>query len=140
MKIPKLIFFFCACVSSCLSTPKKREEAQLFVSLRELQDKETHRSVNFKLPTAQKKVFLIILESQPGTGYSWREIHNTSPAILKKEPEIVNRDYLPGGFSDTLFTYEAKEKGSGEIVFSYRQHWQKEDPYEKILRLKINME
>lgn len=135
----RLIVFFCMVMLFCQSPQKKDGKKFFLLTIEELKENKEHvRNLEF-VKKAQGETIELILESQPGTGYSWKEVENKSPLSLVEDGKIESKENIPGGVSNTLFTYQIRQFGEGEIIFLYRQHWQKEDLHEKKLVVKVKV-
>ncbi len=126
-------------VVACSSTPKSAAHHKI-MTIDELRATAQHtRNIEVVLKKNPPEYFSVILESQPGTGYAWREISNTAPAKAVGLPVTENSDKTPGGISETIFLYTATDRGIGVIEYEYRQDWEKSDPHIKKLRLQVTI-
>lgn len=124
-------------IIACASAPKSESNHKV-ITIDELRVAAQHtRKIEVVLQKNPPEYFSLILESQPGTGYTWRETGNTAPAKSSALPTTVNRDKTPGGVSETIFIYSAIARGTGTIEYEYRQEWEKNDPYLKKVKVDV---
>lgn len=75
--------------------------------------------------------FLISLDSNPSTGYSW-EVTSPLPAWL----ELIGSEYIHahtdppviGGSGTEEWTFRANDAGTATVTFEYRQPWATDEP------------
>jgi len=75
--------------------------------------------------------FVISLDSNPSTGYSW-EVTSSLPAWL----ELIGSEYIPtptdppviGGGGTEEWTFRANAAGTATVTFEYRRPWEKDQP------------
>ena len=74
-------------------------------------------------------VFLIALESNPSTGYSWEAEYDTEMLELVEETfesdEYANVHIVGAGGTE-LFQFKALSKGQTDITFKYKRSWETE--------------
>jgi predicted secreted protein len=70
--------------------------------------------------------FTIPLPSNPSTGYTWQETHDTNFLALvdkvyqPKQPPSTSGPIIVGGGGTDYFRFKALVKGKGTIVFEYK--------------------
>lgn len=83
---------------------------------------------NIEVKSGQE--FVISLDSNPSTGYSWQISKPISSTILKQ----INKEYKasepvkPGSGGKELWTFKALAKGKTIIAFDYTRPWEKNVP------------
>jgi predicted secreted protein len=69
------------------------------------------------------KKFIISIESNPTTGYSWEESHDKDFIDLKEE-RYIRTSMACGGGGIAQFTFVPLKSGVTEISFRYRRPWE----------------
>ncbi|MBN1366762.1 MAG: protease inhibitor I42 family protein [Dehalococcoidales bacterium] len=77
--------------------------------------------------------FIIALESNETTGYSWLETHETSKLELVKDEYQPKETapYVVGVGGTHYFTFKALKKGETEITLVYCRSWEQESIADK---------
>ena len=77
---------------------------------------------------APGKEFVIDLESNPTTGYSWQETHDEMIVRLtgKTYEQSVTGTPVVGGGGVESFRFQALKSGTTEIEFFYKRAWEEE--------------
>ncbi len=79
--------------------------------------------------------FVIALESNPTTGYSWEESSDSAMVELLKtdyKPDDADEGVTGSGGTDH-FTYKALQAGETKIELTYGQHWDGGDVEEPLV-------
>ncbi len=89
-------------------------------------DPESHSDPSRTIKVKNGDEFVISLESNPTTGYSWQETSDSTMVSL------INVDYeedqaeegMVGVGGKEFFTYRALQSGETKIEMVYGQHWE----------------
>jgi inhibitor of cysteine peptidase len=85
--------------------------------------------------------FILALESNPTTGYSWQESHDTTMVDLVKD-QYQARETAPdvvGAGGTHYFTYQALKKGETNVTLVYRRSWEQPNPTDKTSIFTVNI-
>jgi inhibitor of cysteine peptidase len=85
--------------------------------------------------------FILALESNPTTGYSWQESHDSTMLTL------VNQEYkqregssgLVGAGGTEYIKYQALKKGEATVTLVYRRSWEQPNPTDKTSVFTVNI-
>jgi predicted secreted protein len=106
---------------------------------------ETHITIN------EPGEFLVKIESNLTTGYSWSLQKPTDETLVKfkgiKEPDVEDDEEegsaerpLLGAPSYETFVFEALQPGKTEILLKYHRPWEKDTPPEKTHKIVVTIE
>ncbi len=82
--------------------------------------------------------FIISLESNPTTGYSWQESHDDSMVKLvekKLEPGAGAKQGLAGAGGVENFRFKAVMAGKTQITLTYKRPWEQQSVKQKIFTI-----
>jgi inhibitor of cysteine peptidase len=85
--------------------------------------------------------FILALESNPTTGYSWQESHDTTMVDLVKD-QYQARETAPdvvGAGGTHYFAYQALKKGEAKVTLVYRRSWEQPNPTDKTSVFTVNI-
>ena len=86
------------------------------------------------------KEFVVILGSNPTTGYSWQESYDNTML------QLVDKTYKPGKAAEggtvgaggeDHFRFKALKKGKTEITMSYQRPWEQESGAKSVFSINI---
>ena len=103
---------------------------------------DTQPSVRKRPSTIESRVgdtFIIPLEANHTTGYSWRLAQPPDPAILKQLSEKYeeNNSGTIGAVGTETWTFQAMAKGTTALVFEYVRPFEKNAPPAKTSKFKV---
>ena len=83
--------------------------------------------------------FVIVLESNPTTGFKWEASFNTSLLKLAKSEykQTETKPGLVGGGGKEYFTFEGLKKGSDKITMTYKRSWEQGSANQKVFNVVI---
>ena len=102
---------------------------------------ETYTDEGQVISVDVNREFIVALDSNPTTGYSWQESHDESFLELveksyrpsaEAEPEVV------GAGGTDCFQFKALQPGETELVMTYKRSWEEE--YLEQLVFTVNIE
>ncbi len=72
--------------------------------------------------------FMVALESNPTTGYSWTETHDSTFLVLYSDEYKpgTNKGDTVGAGGTHYFRFRALKPGTTEITFTYKRPWETE--------------
>ncbi len=126
MKTAILVFFcFLICLSSAYSADKD--------TVRELQGTGLPAAGELTDPQQVIRVgsgekFVIILDSNATTGYSWRAPERTSFVSLNSHRYEAPQSSMPGAGGREHFEFTAQSAGKESLIFQYSRPWEKDIP------------
>ena len=76
------------------------------------------------------KNFIIALESNPTTGYSWREAFDSSllELVESKYEQTPTATLIVGAGGTQSFEFKALKKGETEVTLVYKRPWEPDSP------------
>lgn len=87
--------------------------------------------------------FVIMLDQQLSTGYSWSIKKEKLPHLTVKAELESNRTLAPGvaGGVDSakVFSFHAKNRGKGTIEFEYKRPWEKAEKPAKVITVRYQI-
>jgi inhibitor of cysteine peptidase len=87
--------------------------------------------------TRSGETFTITLESNPATGYTWEEEHDSSMLeVLRANDFRAGSDAVGAGGTEA-FEFRALRPGETEIRFQYKRAWEEEPAEERRYRVRI---
>ena len=100
---------------------------------------EVHIDVEKTIVTGVGQEFTIALDSNPTTGYDWREVHDESMLSLIEEEYVPGEKAkgLVGAGGTQYYRFQALEAGNTEITFTYQRAWEGTFIQQKIFRVNI---
>jgi predicted secreted protein len=88
---------------------------------------------------ARDDSLVLRLESQPGTGYSWRITHHDTLHLrLLGEEWVPGEAAVPGGVEHQIFRFAALKADSSRVELHYARPWEKGTPPVKTYRLQVD--
>lgn len=74
--------------------------------------------------------FVIALDSNPSTGYSWQENHDQSFLTLvdKKFEQSPGSEGKPGAGGTEYFRFKALKTGEAKVTLGYSRSWESQPP------------
>ena len=83
----------------------------------------------YEITVSIDDTFVIALESQIGTGYTWEITEGSKKneflSLLEKKHIDADKN-TDGNIGADNFTFKALKKGKTEIVFTYKRPWEKD--------------
>ncbi len=113
------------------SNTENQEEEPLDIS-NDLKE-DTPKSTSDTIDTKKGEKFLVVLDSNPTTGYSW-EVSLDSNYVQLDDRNFASEasEGMVGAGGEETFNFTALESGNTEITFSYLRSWEKDvEPVEK---------
>ena len=85
-------------------------------------------------------VLVVILETQPGTGYSWVIADREKDQLTLLGKVLLDHpDKLPGGKTAQLFTFRAATVGTSDLVLHYKRPFGKDKEPAKTFKVKVTI-
>jgi len=83
--------------------------------------------------------FTIALDSNPTTGYSWEETHDTSMLSLVEDKYAPDEKAkgLVGAGGTQYYRFKALKKGDTEVTLVYKRTWEEESIEQKVFKVNI---
>jgi len=103
-------------------------------------DNEEYLAIDYEAIITSKigEEIIIVLESNPTTGYQWQVGYDSGRLELASQEFIVPEDSdLVGAPGEEIFIFKALERGESDIAFSYLRPWETDTNPEKRLYYKI---
>jgi inhibitor of cysteine peptidase len=93
------------------------------------------------ITVSAEEQFVIALESNPSTGYSWQMVEPLDEKVVEFVSSTfeASKTKLIGAPGKELFTFRAAGKGSTKISFTYQRPWEKGVPFIKKLEFNITV-
>ena len=83
--------------------------------------------------------FVIILDSNATTGYSWQAPGTTSCVSLNSHRYEAPRSALAGAPGREHFEFTARSVGKESLTFHYRRPWEKDNPPVKTITFNVEV-
>ena len=84
--------------------------------------------------------FVIVLDSNPTTGYEWQEKHDDAMVKLvdsKYEPGQNAKKGMVGAGGAHYFRFKALKAGATQITLTYKRSWEQESAEQKVFNVSI---
>jgi inhibitor of cysteine peptidase len=83
--------------------------------------------------------FIIVLESNPTTGFKWEASFDTSLLKLTKSDykQSETKPGLVGAGGKEYFTFEGLKKGIDKIIMTYKRSWEQGSANQKVFNVVI---
>ena len=101
---------------------------------------ETYTDAEQTISTTVGQEFVIALDSNPTTGYTWEESYDEAMLKLvesKYEPGKQAEEGLVGAGGTQYFQFTALQTGKTEITLAYKRSWETEIADQKVFSVKI---
>jgi inhibitor of cysteine peptidase len=86
---------------------------------------------NTNIPVANGKTFVIRIEENPSTGYSWQYVIADPSIVINTEDRYIASDTtgkLVGSGGKRVLTFGATKTGTTTIKLKYLRSWEPENP------------
>lgn len=83
-----------------------------------------YRDPNTPIKATLGETFVVALESNPTTGYEWKEAYDASLITLTGGPNLVPRPSSIGGGGEEQFEFQATRAGETLITLNYKREWE----------------
>ncbi|MCP4263955.1 MAG: protease inhibitor I42 family protein [Planctomycetes bacterium] len=70
------------------------------------------------------QTFTVSLKSNPSTGYTWKEEHDSTMIELLKPKEFISRSSEVGGGGEEIFEFQTRQLGDTHIKMEYQREWE----------------
>ena len=101
---------------------------------------QTYADPGQKIDVGVNEEFVIVLESNPTTGYDWQESHDENMLKLVGSEYKMGKEAeqgLVGAGGVDYFRFKALNKGETEVTMTYKRLWEEESLEQKVFIVDI---